>query len=72
MDIVTNFRSVVEKVFDTTSLDAVLDIQSDRVKPLADATPDQGSKFDCIWETESLYKYGFRTIFQRTLWKQQE
>ena len=38
MDVVAN--TGVEKVFGTTSLDAVLDIQSDILKPLADATPN--------------------------------
>ena len=65
-------NTVVEKVFATTSFDAILVIQSnrlviqsDRLKPLADATPN--AKFACIWEIESSYKYGFRTIFQRGL-----
>ena len=52
----------MEKVFSTTSLDAILDIQSDSLKLLEDTTPN--AKFACMWETESSYKYGFSTIFQ--------
>ena len=33
-------NTVVKKVFGTTSLDEMVDIQSDRLKPLADATPN--------------------------------
>ena len=45
--------TVVEKLFGTKSLDAILVIQSERLKLLADATPQ--AKFACIWETESSY-----------------
>ena len=37
-------------------------IQSNRLKPLADVTPN--TKLACIWETESSYKFGFTSILQ--------
>ena len=49
MDVVAN--TVAEKVFGTTSLDAIFDIQSDLLKPLADAILN--TKLACICETES-------------------
>ena len=47
MDVVAN--KMVEKVLGTTSLDAiqVLDLRSDRLKPLGDAAPN--TKHACIW-----------------------
>ena len=59
-DVVAN--TVVEKVFDTKSLDVILDIQSDHLEQLADATPN--TKLPCICESESSYKFGFCSNFQ--------
>ena len=57
-DVVVN--AVVEKVFVTMSLHAILDLRSDCLKPLPDSTPF--TKFACIWETDSSYRFGFSSI----------
>ena len=56
-------NTVVEKVLCTQSLNSNLDLPSDCLKQLADATPN--IMFACIWETDPLHKYGFCSIFQR-------
>ena len=54
-DVVVN--AVVEKVFVTMSLHAILDLRSDCLKPLVEATPD--AKCACIWETVSALSLDF-------------
>jgi hypothetical protein len=53
---------VVEKVFGVKNCDAVLDIWSDRLKPLVDAA--QNPALACIWETKESRKKGYRTLMQ--------
>ena len=48
IDVLAN--TVVESVFGTTSLNAILDLRSGCLKPLPDATPN--TKLACIWETD--------------------
>ena len=54
-DVVAN--TVVENLLDTTPLDVILDLRSDCLKPLVEATPD--AKCACIWETVSALSLDF-------------
>ena len=59
-DVIAN--KVVERVLGTKSLGPFLDINSDRLKPLALSAPNP--KLACIWETEEAHEHGFRTVLQ--------
>jgi hypothetical protein len=58
----TTANDVVEKVFGVKNCDAVLDIRSDRLKPLLDAAPSPA--LACIWETKQSHKKGYRSLMQ--------
>lgn len=59
-DVVANM--VVERVFGKTSLDPLLDLRSDRLKPIADGAPVPA--LACIWETVDSSRLGFRSVLQ--------
>jgi hypothetical protein len=58
----TAANAVVEKVFGVRNCDTVLDIRSDRLKPLVDAAPNPA--LACIWETKQYHKKGYRSLMQ--------
>jgi hypothetical protein len=54
---------VVEKVFGVKTCNVLLDIRSDRPKPLVDAAPNQALACHvCIWETKACHVCIWETV----------